>query len=119
MMRLMFSRKLRLLTSAHFAFVFQKPKKVSALNISIFGRLNTLAYPRIGITIAKKHVKQAHERNRIKRLVRESFRLFQHALPAMDFVITVKKNISNLDNRSLTETLGKLWHFYFLFSQIH
>lgn len=46
---------------------------------------------RIGLTVAKKNVKRAHERNRIKRLTRESFRLRQHELPPMDFVVVAKE----------------------------
>ncbi|WP_369074454.1 ribonuclease P protein component [Leptospira borgpetersenii] len=45
----------------------------------------------------------------MKRLTRESFRLHQHALPSMDFVVLVKKGVADLDNRALTEALEKLW----------
>ncbi|PPS64941.1 hypothetical protein CRX72_00760 [Pantoea sp. BRM17] len=36
-------------------------------------------------------------------MTRESFRLRQHELPAMDFVIVAKKGIADLDNRALME----------------
>lgn len=98
-----------MLTPTHFTFVFQQPQRAGTPQITILGRLNSLGYPRIGLTVAKKHVKRAHERNRIKRLTRESFRLRQHELPAMDFVIVAKKGIAELDNSSLTEVLEKLW----------
>ncbi|EBV2691364.1 ribonuclease P protein component, partial [Escherichia coli] len=45
----------------------------------------------------------------IKRLTRESFRLRQHELPAMDFVVVAKKGVADLDNRALSEALEKLW----------
>ncbi|HAI8812360.1 TPA: ribonuclease P protein component, partial [Escherichia coli] len=61
------------------------------------------------LTVAKKNVKRAHERNRIKRLAREYFRLHQHELPDMDFVLLVRKGVSELSNREITEALGKLW----------
>ncbi len=77
--------------------------------ITILGRLNALGHPRIGLTVAKKNVKRAHERNRIKRLTRESFRLRQHELPSMDFVVVAKKGVADLDNRALAEALEKLW----------
>ncbi|AFP85614.1 ribonuclease P protein component [secondary endosymbiont of Heteropsylla cubana] len=109
MAKLTFPRKLRLLTSNHFAFCFKHPQRVSVTYIIILCRLNMLGYPRIGLTVAKKHVKYAHERNRIKRLTRESFRLVQHLLPPMDFVVIAKKGISNLDNRTLIKALEKLW----------
>lgn len=110
MVRFTFHRELRLLTPGDFTFVFQQPQRAGTQHITILGRSNTLGYPRIGLTVAKKNVRRAHERNRIKRLVRESFRLRQHQLPTMDFVIVAKKGISTLDNRTLHATLDKLWH---------
>ncbi|MCR3755687.1 MAG: RNase P protein component [Sodalis sp. Psp] len=98
-----------MLTSSHFTFVFQQPQRASTPCITILGRLNMLGHPRIGLTVAKKHVKQARERNRIKRLTRESFRLHQHFLPAMDFVVIVKRGVADLDNHALTQVLEKLW----------
>ncbi|SQK77519.1 Ribonuclease P protein component [Tatumella ptyseos] len=98
-----------MLTPNHFTFVFQQPQRAGTPQLTILGRQNSLGHPRIGLTVAKKHVKRAHERNRIKRLTRESFRLRQHELPAMDFVIVAKKGIAELDNHTLTEVLEKLW----------
>ncbi|PHM57746.1 ribonuclease P protein component [Xenorhabdus hominickii] len=98
-----------MLTPEHFTYVFQQPQRASTAEITVLGRLNELGHPRIGLTVAKKNVKRAHERNRIKRLSRESFRLNQHNLPSMDFVILVRKGVAELDNRELTEALGKLW----------
>ncbi|MGP4123429.1 MAG: ribonuclease P protein component [Sodalis sp. (in: enterobacteria)] len=109
MVKLEFPRKLRLLTPNHFIFVFQKAKRAGTPHVTILARLNTLGHPRIGLTVSKKHVKRAHERNRIKRLSRESFRLHQHSLPAMDFVVIAKKGLANLDNYALTQALEKLW----------
>ena len=104
MVKLAFPRELRLLTPNHFNFVFQQPQRAGTPQITILGRMNTLGHPRIGLTVAKKY-----ERNRIKRLTRESFRLSQHSLPAMDFVVIAKKGVQELDNRALTEILEKLW----------
>ncbi|MXP67630.1 ribonuclease P protein component [Pantoea sp. Aalb] len=107
-----FPRELRLFTPTHFTFVFQRAQKVGNSKITILSRFNMLGYPRLGLTIAKKHVKHSHERNRIKRIIRESFRLLQHELPAMDFIVIAKKGIINLNNRAITEILSKLWLHY-------
>ncbi|XOD70157.1 MAG: ribonuclease P protein component [Sodalis sp. (in: enterobacteria)] len=109
MVNFLFSRELRLLTPNHFTFVFQQPQRAGTQYVTILGRLNTLGHPRVGLTVAKKYVKHAHQRNRIKRLIRESFRLHQHALPAMDFIVIAKKGVVDLDNSVLTEVIKKLW----------
>ena len=108
MVKLAFPRELRLLTPSQFTFVFQQPQRAGTPQITILGRQNSLGHPRIGLTVAKKNVKRAHERNRIKRLTRESFRLRQHELPSMDFVVVAKKGVADLDNRALSEALEKL-----------
>lgn len=97
-----------MLTPSQFTFVFQQPQRLARRKLP-FSRLNSLGHPRIGLTVAKKNVRRAHERNRIKRLTRESFRLRQHELPAMDFVVVAKKGVADLDNRALSEALEKLW----------
>ncbi|MXP51424.1 ribonuclease P protein component [Pantoea sp. SoEX] len=108
-----FPKTLRLLNSKEFSFVFQKPQRAYSSQINIFGRANKLKYPRIGLTIAKKYVKLAHERNRVKRLIREYFRLNQHKLPSMDFIVIAKKEIVYLDNFTILKKLEKLWQRHF------
>lgn len=110
MIKLTFSKNLRLLTSDDFNFVFEKPIRISTKQMILLGRFNGLKYPRIGITIAKKNLKCSHDRNRIKRLVRESFRLNQYVIMKMDFVFLAKKDIINFDNHMLLLALEKLWH---------
>ncbi|VFT72071.1 ribonuclease P protein component [Escherichia coli] len=98
-----------MLTPSQFTFVFQQPQRAGT-PANYHSRPPEFAgHPRIGLTVAKKNVRRAHERNRIKRLTRESFRLRQHELPAMDFVVVAKKGVADLDNRALSEALEKLW----------
>ena len=97
------------MTPEQFKFVFQQPLRASAPEITILARQNNLEHPRLGLTVAKKHLKRAHDRNRIKRLCRESFRLLQHQLPNYDFVIVAKAGIGKLDNPTFNATLSKLW----------
>ena len=107
--KLGFSRELRLLTPAQFNFVFQQPFRVSLPEISIIARPNALQHPRLGLTVAKKYVKRANQRNRIKRICRERFRLQQHQLPNYDFIVIARKGIKELDNTMLSQALDKLW----------
>ncbi|MEY8215135.1 MAG: ribonuclease P protein component, partial [Colwellia sp.] len=64
---------------------------------------------RLGLAIAKKRVKLAVQRNRIKRIIRESFRLNQHELPPIDMVVMVKSGIDQLDNNVINQELAKVW----------
>ena len=108
-MKLNFSRELRLLTPAQFKYVFQAPLRASTPEITILARQNQLDYPRLGLAIPKKHLKRAHDRNHVKRLCREHFRLMQNELPNYDFVVVAKGHIGKLDNLALRQTLDKLW----------
>lgn len=70
---------------------------------------NAANHPRLGLTIAKKKVKKAHARNRLKRLIRDSFRLRQHQLVNIDIVVMAKPNADQLSNEELQQQLHKLW----------
>ncbi|MEP4890666.1 MAG: ribonuclease P protein component [Aliiglaciecola sp.] len=104
-----FSRELRLLTPTHFEKVFQKAIPSVSPQLTVLGRFNQLDHPRLGITISKKRVKKAHDRNRIKRLIRESFRMHQHQLPNTDIVVVGKSGLDTMTNQQITLLLGKLW----------
>ena len=43
--------------------------------------------PRLGILISRKHARAAVERNRIKRCIREAFRLEQEGLGPVDILV--------------------------------
>ena len=63
----------------------------------------------LGLAIAKKRVKLAVQRNRIKRQIRESFRLNQHNLPHIDMVVMVKSGTDKLENKEINQQLEKIW----------
>ena len=104
-----FSRELRLLTPRDFDNVFKDPIRVASPLFTILCKANTSNHPRLGLTVAKKRAKLATQRNRIKRCARDSFRLHQHTLPAVDLVLMVKGDISHADNAELHEQLERLW----------
>lgn len=105
-----FSREKRLLTPRHFKAVFDSPTgKVPGKNLLILARENGLDHPRLGLVIGKKSVKLAVQRNRLKRLMRDSFRLNQHLLAGLDIVIVARKGLSEIENPELHQHFGKLW----------
>lgn len=115
MRRNFLSKNTRLLNKKDFTFVFQKPVYIKKTGIILFSRTNTLQYPRIGLIISKKYVKHAHARNRIKRHMRETFRMNQHNLPPSDFIFTLySTEITYFTNYILIQKLQTLWYQYFL-----
>lgn len=108
--RKFFSKKSRLLKLDDFIFVFKQSKSITESGITLFSRWNELGYPRIGLSIAKRYVRRAHDRNRIKRCVRETFRVYQNDLLSLDFVCVVcSKEVLYLKNCNLIRELKKLW----------
>jgi ribonuclease P protein component len=104
-----FTRELRLLTPSQFKSVFDNPSRFGSSHITVLVTKNNHHSSRLGLAIAKKRVKLAVQRNRMKRLIRESFRLNQHQLPEIDMVIMVRSGIDSLDNQQINKQLEKIW----------
>lgn len=104
-----FSRELRLLTPTHFEYVFNKAIPSVSPQLTLLARFNHAENPRLGITLSKKRVKYAHDRNRIKRIIRQSFRTERHSFPNIDIVVVGKSGLDKLSNQELFSLLSKLW----------
>ncbi len=105
-----FGREKRLLTPRQFKSVFDSPSgKAPGKNVLLLARANKLSHPRLGLVIGKKSVKLSVERNRLKRLIRDSFRLNQTLLGGLDIVVVARKGLGDLENPELHQQFGKLW----------
>ncbi|MFC3283872.1 ribonuclease P protein component [Litchfieldella rifensis] len=105
-----FPRCLRLLTPGDYRHVFdQAAYKVHGKGLLALACSNNLDHPRVGLVISKKNVRRAVDRNRLKRLIRESFRLQQHRLPAVDVVVLARRGVHELDNDTLHRQLYGMW----------
>lgn len=108
--RLTFSKSSRLLNAADFKAVFDDVEwKVSNKETLCLSRHNGLNYPRLGLVIAKKNIRQSVQRNRVKRIIRESFRLHQHLLPNIDMIILARLGLGELDNTQIHQEMSKMW----------
>ena len=61
------------------------------------------------MAISKKHCKAATARNRIKRIIRESFREHQAALRGLDLVVINQPAARNSNNRQIFDSLHGHW----------
>ena len=75
----------------------------------VLGQNSGQSFARLGLAIPRKYIKTAVARNRIKRLVRESFRQHQHALSGVDLVVTLRRDASGLNNREIVQRLERHW----------
>ncbi|WP_317932853.1 ribonuclease P protein component [Halioxenophilus sp. WMMB6] len=105
-----FSKQLRLLNACDFQSVFAEPSsRASHPNLLVLARQNQLSHPRLGIVVAKKNVRFANQRNRIKRLIRESFRHQQDYLGGIDVIVLARKNLDQFDNAAIYKIVTKQW----------
>ncbi len=107
-----FSRQSRLLRPADFKVVFQQPIRSSDDSFRILARANGKQYHRLGMAVSKKACAKAVGRNRIKRVVRESFRARMVGLvtdDALDFVVLPAVQATNQSNKTLDESLSIHW----------
>jgi ribonuclease P protein component len=70
---------------------------------------NDKGWPRLGLAVAVRAAGGGVERNRIRRIIRESFRLHQHELPSLDLIISARARARGATGRELHDSLISLW----------
>lgn len=75
----------------------------------MIARPNTLDHARLGLAVGVKAAGNAVNRNRIKRVVRESFRQRQQELPAVDLVVNARPAAGKATNAEITASVAVLW----------
>lgn len=64
---------------------------------------------RLGLSVSARTVGNAVNRNRIKRVIRESFRCNASGLPAVDIVVNTRSGARETPNAQLAERLAQHW----------
>ena len=64
---------------------------------------------RLGLAISKKHCRGAVKRNRLKRIVRESFRQHRAELEGLDVVVINQPPAARAGNKALFDSLRRHW----------
>jgi len=105
-----FPKSRRLLSARDYSRVFDgADAKASHKYLLLLAKLNDKPGHRLGLVIAKKNVRLAVQRNRIKRIAREFFRSLPASEPTMDVVLLTRRGIDQLDNAELSSILHQQW----------
>lgn len=107
-----FPREARLLSGTEFKRVFNA-RRVSSNRYFRIHRAPApdpeRGSPRLGLAVSRRVARRAVDRNRIKRLIRESFRAHRRSLPAEDYVVLARSAAVGAESRELHESLDQLW----------
>ena len=107
-----FIRQSRLLKPTEFKRVFQRPIRSGDDSFRILARTNDTQCHRLGMAVSKKSCRKAVGRNRIKRVVRESFRAGmtgQKPGNTLDFVVLPTAQATHQNNQVLIDSLSAHW----------
>jgi ribonuclease P protein component len=101
-------RDARLVNKVDFDRVFADNQRARTDTMIVMARTNQVGYPRLGMIVAKRLLGRAVDRNRVKRCIRENFRLLLPELPACDFVVRLLiKPVPGDEARDLKRTFKR------------
>lgn len=94
---------------ADFNRVFRGGRKSGCGSFTVLALVNEKSHPRLGLAVAKRAVRRAVARNRLKRLIRESFRNGQRDLGGLDLVVLCKPGAARMSNADVRAALETHW----------
>ncbi len=77
--------------------------------MTVLATPNQLQHARLGLAISRKVARNAVARNRIKRVIRESFRHWQTRLDSLDIVVLGRTGVALQPGKTLDSALENLW----------
>ncbi len=104
-----FNKTRRLLKKSDYDHVFTQAKKLVTPEFIVLYRDNAVGHARLGLALSKKMIAKAHDRNRVKRMLRETFRTHER-LPAVDIIVLARHGVGQVQNSIIIAKLGKAWN---------
>jgi ribonuclease P protein component len=107
--RLTLPARLRLRRKSDFDAAYARGRRLGDGFFAVIATINEAGAPRLGMAVAVKVAGGAVGRNRIRRVIRESFRLHQQSLPALDLVVSARPPARAASGAQLHASLAALW----------
>jgi ribonuclease P protein component len=99
----------RLHHKREFDSVYRQGKRVSGSHFLVIAIANNNEGARLGLSVSAKSVGNSVNRNRVKRIIRDSFRNAQTLLPPIDIVVNSKPAAKAATNEVLRQSLEQHW----------
>jgi ribonuclease P protein component len=103
-----FPPEVRLLSPKDYERIYALRQRVSNACFSINIAPSPVGHARLGLSVGAKSVGNAVARNRVKRVVRDWFRLCKDTLPPLDLVVGARNAAASAHNAQLRESLTTL-----------
>jgi ribonuclease P protein component len=107
--RLTLPARLRLRRKGDFDAAHAHGRRISDGLFAVTVNVNQSGAARLGLAVGVRVAGGAVGRNRIRRIVRESFRVHQHVIPAVDLVVSARPAAAAASGRTLHASLAALW----------
>ena len=107
--RLRFPAWRRLRRKTDFDSAYARGRRLGDRFFVLLASPNETGAARLGLAVATKVAGNSVERNRLRRLIRESFRLRQHELPCLDLIVSARSPARSMRNAELRASLNGLW----------
>ena len=104
-----FLKTQRVLTNRDYREIYASSQRGGSALFNYHVQVYPQQPPRIGITVSKKVSNKAVDRNRIKRQVKEFYRLRQNQLKIGSIVITAKPASQNASDSERYSSLEQVW----------
>ena len=108
MTSLRFSKQAKLLKTDEFSSVFNFRKRISAHYLVMHYQPNSQEQARLGLVVGKKTCKLAVDRNYMRRVLREYFRIQQHQIAHVDLVVRVQKKFDRVNFSQIKQEFDSL-----------